>query len=104
MGSLTAAWLTEVVLISYRAVKRGGQGTGNVPLPMPSQYAATFIVFGALGMIASVAPRARTFAGLTGWGFVIATFLNLYNPIQQAGQTPTIAQPGTPTATGATAG
>lgn len=97
MGSLAAAWLTEVVLISYRAVKRTGQGTGQVPLPLPSFYAATFIVFGGLAMLPQ---QAKGFASITGWGFVVATFMNLYQPVPAgtaAGTAPTIAQQGGPT-------
>lgn len=100
MTGLMTAWLTEVVLITYRATKRGeNQGTRSVPFPLPSQYASTFIVYGALGLLPQ---RASGVASLVGWGLVVATFLNLYDPLAPGQTTPTVAKPGqtTPNAAG----
>jgi hypothetical protein len=85
-SGLTTAWLTEVVLISYRGAKAGGQGTGDVPLPLPSQYVSTFIIYGALGLLPD---SASGFASAVGWGFVLATLLNLWEPVK-AGTTPVV--------------
>lgn len=101
MTGLMGAWLAEVVLISYRAAKRGGQGTTQVSLPLPSQYAATFIVFGSLGLLPE---SASTFASLVGWGFVIATALNLYSPLPSSGAAAQVASSGQQTAAGADIG
>lgn len=102
MSSLMGAWLVEVVLITYRAAKRGGQGTLGVPnFPLPSQYASTFIVFGALGLLPE---SASGFASLAGWGFVIATALNLYSPLPSQGAAAQIAPKGSQTAAGADIG
>lgn len=79
MSSLTLAWITETILITYR----GAAGT-NKPVqavagfPLPSQYVASFIVYGALSLIPG--PNGQRVAGLFGWGVVAATFLNLWNP------------------------
>jgi hypothetical protein len=80
MGGLLSAFFVEVALITYRTVTGGGtkqQVTAPLPYPLPSAYTSAIIVYGALGLL------PRSFAPLPamiGWGFVLATFLNLYNP------------------------
>lgn len=98
---LMAAWLAEVVLISYRATRPGAnQGTENVPLPLPSQYASTFIIYGTLRLLPE---SGSQFASLVGWGLVVATLMNLWQPIKPGSVTPQIAKPGQATAAGNTA-
>jgi hypothetical protein len=100
MTGLTTAWLTEIVVISYRATKNGSnQGTTSIPLPLPSQFAATFIIYGALGLLPDA---ASGFASAVGWGFVLATVLNLWQPVK-TGTTPNVVQSGAKTASGNTA-
>lgn len=102
MSGLVTAWLAEVILISYRATKKGSnQGTTQVPLPRPGQYAATFVIYGALGLLPA---SAGGFAALVGWGIVAATLLNLYQPLGASSATPKVAQTGDSTATGQIAG
>jgi hypothetical protein len=75
-GGLLTAWLMEVVLVTYRAVKQ----TTDLPvahLPLPSTYVSTMIVYGTLGLLPGEAAGA---ASLMGWGLVVATLLNLWNP------------------------
>ena len=79
MDSLTAAWIAEAILITYR----GSRQTSVTPraidrLAMPSEYAATFVIYGALSLVPE-GPGARV-AGLFGWGVVVATLLNLWDP------------------------
>jgi hypothetical protein len=101
MTGLVTAWLAEVVLITYRSTKKGGnQGTAQVPFPLPSQFAGTFIIFGSLALLPQ---SAGNFASLAGWGLVAATFLNLYNPLGKGQTTPTVAATGTKNALGNTA-
>jgi hypothetical protein len=70
--------LSELSLIVYRDVKDGTAKTNPVPyLPIPNQIASIFIVFGILG---SLPERFNRVSTLMGWGFVIATALNLYTP------------------------
>ena len=102
MDLVTSAWLAELIVIAYR----GGKQTGAVrPIPhlaMPSEYASTFIVYGALSLIPNSSPYARV-AGIFGWGIVAATLLNLWSPpgSNTAGQVKQIPAPAnTPTATG----
>lgn len=77
MGGLFLAWLTEVGLITYRDL------TGKAPnhtiegLPLPADYLATFIIFGALGFVPKDNPGASRTAALIGWAFVLATYLNV---------------------------
>lgn len=98
MTGLVSAWLAEVVLISYRATRKGAnEGTANVPLPLPSQYAGTFVIYGALAFLPQ---SAAGFASLVGWGLVAATFLNLYQPLKPGQTTPTVASSGTKNALG----
>lgn len=78
MAGLYSAWLVEVVLITYRATRPGSnQGTRSLPWPLPAEYAATFVIFGALGLVSG---RGQRVASLVGWGFVVATLLNFWDP------------------------
>lgn len=111
MNSLLTAWLTEVAIITYRSMKQRGVSTSTpsstgatatihypLPLPLPSEYVSTFLVFGALGLVP--APFDRT-ASLLGWGFVLATLLNLWVPgkaNQRAASKPAVNPAGKGTA------
>ena len=82
MSSLTLAWIAEIIAISYRSAKRASVGKNPIvsplaPLPLPSEYVATFIIYGALSFVPG---RGQQAAGLFGWGIVIATVLNLWDP------------------------
>lgn len=80
MTGLFGAFLFEVGLITYRSVTQGGVVKGKtapISAPLPSLYTSAIIVYGGLGLLPkSLAP----IPALVGWGFVVATFLNLYNP------------------------
>jgi hypothetical protein len=81
---LFGAFLFETALVTYRAVtqgqvvtRKGKQSTAPLPAPLPSLYTSAIIVYGVLGLApSSVAPLPA----LIGWGFVVATFLNVYTP------------------------
>ena len=78
MNPLYPPWIAEVVLITYRAQKKGqNAGQPIKGLPMPSYYMATFIVFGALALLPGAAQRPAT---IFGYGIVVATLLNLWDP------------------------
>lgn len=83
MGALVLAFLAEIGVITYRdlagtsAQKQAHTIDG---LPLPSEYLAAILVFGALGMIGGTSQGARTTSSLFGWGLVIATLLNLGVP------------------------
>lgn len=84
MPGLFGAFLVEVALVTYRAVSQGGvqtrkgqQSTAPLPAPLPSLYTSAIIIYGGLSLLPnSLAPVPA----LLGWGFVVATFLNLYTP------------------------
>lgn len=80
MSGLLAAFLVEVGLITYRSVTQGGvkvPQTAPIPAPLPSLYTSAIFVYGGLTLLpSSIAPLPA----LVGWGFVVATFLNLYTP------------------------
>lgn len=79
MSGLLGAFIAEMVLVTYRGVTGGLKVPQQAPLhaPLPSTYTSAVIVYGALGILPkSLAPLPT----LIGWGFVVATFLNLYNP------------------------
>ncbi len=84
MTGLFGAFMFEVGLITYRSVSQGGikyrqgkQSTAPLPLPLPSNYTSAVLIYGVLGLMpGSLAPVPA----LVGWGLVVATFLNLYNP------------------------
>lgn len=99
--SLLTSWLAEIVVISYRATRPGAnQGTSEVPFPLPSQYASTFIIYGALGLLPD---SAGALPAVVGWGFVVATLLNLWQPVKAGQTTPSVATAGSKTAAGNTA-
>ena len=78
MTGLVSAWIAEMVLIAYRGAKTGTTANNPIPhLALPSEYASTFIIFGALAFIPGEGQKVATAAG---WGLVLATFLNLWNP------------------------
>lgn len=78
MTPLMAAWLAELVIITYRGAKQESAKNNPIPhLVIPSQYASTFIIYGALSFIPG---QGQKFAGAVGWGLVVATLLNLWTP------------------------
>lgn len=78
MGGLLSAWFAEMVLITYRGVKKGTTGGPIHGLPLPADYVGATIVFGALGLLGNT--QAAPVATLAGWGLVVATLLNLWTP------------------------
>jgi len=92
-GSLTAAWLAEIVVITYRSSKQGTLKASPIPgLPVPSAFAASFVIYGALSFVPG--DRGRAIASAFGWGLVAATVLNLWDPA-------TLGRPGGPAVKGA---
>jgi hypothetical protein len=78
MTPVVTAAIAEAIVITYRDVKNGSNKDNPIPhFPLPSQYASVAIVYGAL----SFAPKTfENVAGAIGWGFVVATLLNLWTP------------------------
>lgn len=84
-SSLYAAFFTQVGIVTYREYAGSGVSGGGIitptqapiGLPLPSVYTAPIIVYGALALFPS---SAGNLPGLIGWGFVVATLLNLWNP------------------------
>jgi len=68
---LFAAALVESAIITWRDVSQT-----KVP-PPPSDFVAVAIIFGGLALFPD---SAGNFPSLVGWGFVAATFLNLWAP------------------------
>lgn len=78
MSALLSAWIAEIVLIAYRGAKTGTTKNNPIPhLALPSEYASTFIIYGALAFVPG---EGQKVAAAVGWGLVAATFLNLWNP------------------------
>jgi hypothetical protein len=78
MSGLLSAWIAEMVLIAYRGAKSGETANNPIPhLALPSEYASTFIIYGALAFVPGDGQRV---AAAIGWGLVAATFLDLWNP------------------------
>jgi len=70
--------LAEVALITYRDIKNGTNKDNPVAhLPVPSQYLSVVAVFGGLSLLPPSADRLGAFRG---WGFVVATALNVFTP------------------------
>lgn len=84
-GVLTAA-LTEAAIVTYRDLKQ------EKVLPLPGDFAAVAVVYGLLALLPdSTAP----FGALVGWGLVVATLLNLWNPAGGLKRTPAPTQGAT---------
>ena len=89
MTGVTTAWLAELIIITARDFKKGA--TNQVGgLPLPADYLASFAVFGVLGLATGDAGKV---AGIAAWGFVIATFLNLFDPTLSKSQPSSTTQP-----------
>ena len=71
MRGLLLAAFVEAGIITWRDLSK------DKVLPLPSDYVAVAIYFGMLGLLPS---SASTVAGALGWGMVVATFLNLFDP------------------------
>jgi hypothetical protein len=107
MKTLLAAFLAEVGLVTYRSVRSGGvvtPTTAPISAPLPSLYTSAVLVYGTL----SLAPSSLVpVASLVGWGFVVATFLNLFSPgaaNTAAASSAKLASALGPSPTGATTG
>ncbi len=72
MKALFASALAESALISWRDLSQT-----KFP-PLPSDFAAVIIIWGILSFFPEGGGQ-RT-ATVIGWGFVAATFMNLWNP------------------------
>lgn len=102
MTGVVIAWFTEVVLITYRAMRKPTTTSSAVNssvnntvggLPLPSEYLATFVIFGTLSLFSGNAEKPATVAA---WGYVIATALNLFDPtFSSAGSKVTNTSTGT---------
>lgn len=67
---LLSAWAVEAGIVTWRAFKRDGRA------PLPSEFVAVFVLFGALGLLAEV-PNMKGTAAVTGWGIVLASAFSL---------------------------
>jgi|ERR1035437_9319388 hypothetical protein len=78
---LFAAAMVETAIVTWRDISQT-----KVP-PPPSDFVAVAIIFGGLSLFPD---SAGNLPSVFGWGFVLATFLNLWSP-----STPTkLAVPG----------
>ena len=78
MNPLLAPALAETALITYRGVINKTNVSNPIPhFPLPSQIGSVVIVYGILAMFPNSANRLAT---LMGWGFVVATALNVWTP------------------------
>jgi hypothetical protein len=78
MNSLLYPALVETFFITYRSVANSSNAENPIPhFPIPSQLVSVFIVYGTLSLFPEQANRLAT---MLGWGFVVATALNLWTP------------------------
>ncbi len=83
MGGIFLAFLVEVGLITYRDIAGSAtqkQGHTINGLPLPSDYLAAVMLFGALGLVPKDSGAAKV-ATLLGWGFVNATAVGPSGPL-----------------------
>jgi hypothetical protein len=70
--------IAEVALITYRDVKNKSNVDNPIPhMPIPSQYVSVIIIFGGLALFPG---QAAKLASAIGWGFVVATALQVWTP------------------------
>lgn len=69
MNLVLAAWAVEAGLISVRDLAQYKR------FPLPSEFLATFVVFGLLAAVGGTSSGRRP-AGAVAWGLVIATAIN----------------------------
>jgi len=73
--------LVETALVTYRGIKTGSNAANPIPhLPLPSQYISVLVIYGGLSLFPA---SGQKLAATVGWGFVVATLLNLYSPGNQ---------------------
>lgn len=78
MKPVVNAAIAEAIVITYRDVRNGLNKDNPIPhFPLPSQYASVMIVYGALAFFPE---RGDSLAAMIGWGFVVATLLNVWTP------------------------
>jgi hypothetical protein len=88
MASPLLPWAVELGLITVRDIwgknaTIGGLKIKGTPhtvggLPAPGDYLATAVIFGPLALARGT--RFQTLAALVGWGYVLATLLNILDP------------------------
>ena len=71
MRGLLAAALVEAGLVTWRDLK-----VSKLP-PPPSDYVAVAIVYGGLSLLPD---SASSVASLFGWGLILATLMNFWDP------------------------
>lgn len=87
MFGVLTAWLVEIGIVTWRDITKPTPTNNVAGLPIPSDYLATFVVFGSLAALSEV-QAARTTASLAAWGFVLATVLNVVDPTDLIGGKP----------------
>jgi hypothetical protein len=100
MNGILAFWLIEVGLIAYKDVK---EDRTIHHLPPPSDFLATFVVFGTLAAVGSGSPQSKKFATVFAGGIVLATLFGVLDPANPLGSQLTgsfakLGIPGTGTA------
>lgn len=71
MNGVTSAWLAQIFIMSWRSWRR------NKGLPYPYELVASFVIFGVLDVIHG-AESARSITSVLAWGFVVASFMNMF--------------------------
>jgi hypothetical protein len=75
MGGVMLSFAAMLTIITVRDVKEGSKwNVGG--LPLPSQYLAATVVYGALGQLGKGGQDQARVANLLGWGLVVAAYLN----------------------------
>jgi len=71
MNTVAWPWMAEIGIMSWRSVVKDKRP------PLPSELLATFVIFGAFSLVSIRQPKIGS---ALGWGIVIATGLNLWDP------------------------
>ncbi len=79
---LFTAWMASLGLVTWRTFSTQKRA------PLPSEMAATIVVYGTLGVLGG---QAETPAAIFGWGLVLAALINLYDPANPLHKAPPAA-------------
>ena len=76
MSAVLLAWVTEIGIITWRDLTGKEKSHEIAGFPLPADYVATFVIFGALAFVPKSNQGASRAAALGAWAYVVATYMN----------------------------
>ena len=76
MSAVLLAWVSEIGIITWRDLTGKEKNHEIAGFPLPADYVATFVIFGALAFVPKNNQGASRAAALAAWAYVVATYMN----------------------------